>query len=131
LWLREKSRCVKTIEKAYDSPIKSIIFNENYGLISCNCSSDSSIKIWDTKNGTCTKSLKTNGANVFHINENSNEIVCGSLNGSISVFNLNTGECLTTFKAHSNTIVCFYGLKKSQRLASGSDDSSIKNWYFS
>jgi WD40 repeat protein len=59
--------------------------------------------------------------------DNENHLFTGSFNGLISVWNLDTGGCVRSFRGHEEKINALL-FTKSSHLASGSADHEIKLW---
>lgn len=62
------------------------------------------------------------------ITPDSQTLVCGNRDGSITLWNLHTGKRLRTIRGHSNSISCIAISQDGQTLVSGSQDKSIKIW---
>jgi len=62
-------------------------------------------------------------------NTNELEIISGSWDHSIKLWDLKKGQCLKTLESHSNWINCLLILKSTpDELISGSCDKTIKIW---
>jgi WD40 repeat protein len=58
---------------------------------------------------------------------NNGNVVCGSRDGQVKVWNVEKSECLLNFKAHDNWIYSTCCLADNT-IATGSADYSIKLW---
>ena len=56
-----------------------------------------------------------------------NKLASGSLDNTIKIWNLETGECIRTLAGHSMAVVSLQ-LLENNKLASGSEDKSIRIW---
>ncbi len=106
-----------------------------YQIVSCAC--DNMIKIWNPLTGKCLNILKTplicKGISCLITQSNFKRIVCGSFNSKIFVWNLinkenvSSWECQIVMKKHKNVVRCL-GSFSNGKIASGSDDDTIKIW---
>lgn len=111
-------------------------------------SRDSTLRVWDIQRGRCIHVLEGHGQSVRCLDVSGNLVVSGSydcnakvrsghLYFSICIFsycplrdaqlwNVDTGECLRTFRGHYHQIyaVTFDG----ERIATGSLDSTVRVW---
>jgi WD40 repeat protein len=95
---------------------------------------DNEIKFWSIKNNyQCIKTLNVHsclkGCYSLLVAPDG-ELLSGFGDGTIKVFNLDTYECVKTFKEHFNTVYCIISLGLNQ-FASRSKDKSIKIWNLS
>ena len=56
------------------------------------------------------------------------KIISGSMDGTIKIWNANTGQCLKTLKGHSEYIYSVAFSPDGRRIVSGSNDKTIKIW---
>ena len=100
----------------------------------CSGSADTSIKIWDIKQGKCIQTLTGHKNLVKCVLELDNVIiVSGSDDNSIKLWKPNENgkddnyELLDTIKGHTNSVRTFCQIDENH-FASGSFDSTIKIW---
>ncbi len=56
------------------------------------------------------------------------KIISGSMDGTIKIWNANTGQCLKTLKGHSEYVYSVAFSPDGRRIVSGSTDKTIKIW---
>jgi len=103
--------------------------NMNYGAI------DYEIILWDIQN---MKKIRTfydfrihthdDSIKILKYTPNGKMIVSGSDDYTIKSWDIETGECLNTFKGHCGSINTLAITSDSQTIISGSDDYTIKLW---
>ncbi|KAK7204271.1 putative E3 ubiquitin ligase complex SCF subunit sconB [Myxozyma melibiosi] len=89
---------------------------------------DSTIKVWNTNTGECTRTLFGHIEGVWALAADTFRIVSGAHDRLVKVWDLQSGRCLHTFSGHSAPVACV-GLSDS-RLASGSDDGEVRLYSF-
>jgi WD40 repeat protein len=93
-------------------------------------SADSTIKIWDIKNGLCLSTLEGNSTTVaaIAVTPDGEQIVSGSDDSTIKIWGVKNGICQATLKGHSSIVGTIAVTPDGQYIVSGSDDSTIKIW---
>ena len=56
------------------------------------------------------------------------KIISDSLDGTIKIWDANTGECLETLEGHSKSVYSVAFSPDGTKIISGSDDDTIKIW---
>ena len=84
-----------------------------------------SIKVWSAKDGTCLHTWSTSPS-VLATN-NTNLLVSGDKNSTITTWDLNTFNKVQTLQGHTGAVTCLHVVNSSQ-LISGSADSTLKIW---
>ena len=57
-------------------------------------------------------------------------IVSGSKDRKIKIWNYETGECISTLKGHTNSVISVAIIPGLSQIVSGSGDKKIKIWNF-
>merc|ERR1712141_592202 len=89
-------------------------------------SDDKCIRIWTRQ--TCLKTLRGHEGAVTTLSMEGTKIISGSLDNTIKVWELETGQRLVTLRSHTDGVTClqfndFY-------IVSGSYDKTVKLWDF-
>ena len=92
------------------------------------CSWDKTIRFWDSATGATIGFPVSCDSPVLSIDWHENRIVAGCHDGTIKVFDAQSGDRLSTVRGHSAVVssVCFSSGGK--QLTSGSDDTTVRNW---
>ena len=90
-------------------------------------SHDSSICVWDAKNGECQHSLRTHTAELVDIVPLGNSVVSGSTYGTICVWDIQSKKFICSLKGQGNTITNLAVLD-SGRIAAGFRNGDISVW---
>jgi WD40 repeat protein len=61
-------------------------------------------------------------------NHDGTKIVSGSRDNTIRVWNVDTGECISTLKCHTRDVFSVRFNHDGTKIVSGSDDETIKVW---
>jgi len=126
---------------------------EPAGLFAATASRDKSIKLWDSKTGSCIKTLvgHDNWVHSLIFHPSSPYLLSASDDGTIRVWDLTSGRNIKTIEAHGLFVTCLAwgrsemggttqdgasgakpesggGSRKVNVVASGSADCSIKIW---
>ncbi|XP_067947133.1 beta-TrCP-like [Watersipora subatra] len=90
-------------------------------------SMDKSIKIWDTKTGQCTMTLKGHTKGIWSLNfYTSTLLISGSYDMTIRIWNIQTGKCVKTLLGHDGAVWSL--VRSDNTLVSGSQDRLVKAW---
>ena len=94
-----------------------------------NKKTESSAKVDYTK-FTCLKTLEGHSDNVKSVaySPDGKKIVSGSNDGTIKIWDANTGQCLKTLKGHSGDVWSVAFSPDGTKIISGSWDDTIKIW---
>ena len=98
-WDKHTGQCVSEL-KGHEQYVKSVKFFE-YALASAGADS---IKLWDMRNGECIRTLE-NSSNMNTLQFSENQIIAGSRDGDLKIFNLSSGE-IEFEKKFESTISC-------------------------
>ena len=127
IWNVETHRLVATLV-GHNSSVKSLLMLNSGQLAS---GSHKTIKIWnlDLPQATCIRTMSGHTRTVLCLAQsthNSDELVSGSWDSTIKIWNINLGICLRTLTGHTNSIMCISFVNDA--IISGSYDSTIKLW---
>jgi WD40 repeat protein len=129
IWNSSSGEILKTITSRFNMILKMISLKNTSKLASC--SADSTIRIWNLtheKDLSLTRILTGHKEFVMTLlSLNKSTLISGSLDFKIKLWNVNSGQEMKTFSAHSawvNSIV----LLSNGQLASWSDDETIRIW---
>jgi WD40 repeat protein/tRNA A-37 threonylcarbamoyl transferase component Bud32 len=90
------------------------------------------IKVWDVNSGAklMTLRLREHKSFVYSVafSPDGKRIVSGDFYGTISIWDVETGKELLTFRGHSNAVRSISYAHDERFLLSGSDDNTIKVW---
>ncbi|KYR00115.1 hypothetical protein DLAC_03264 [Tieghemostelium lacteum] len=92
-------------------------------------SADWSLKIWDRKDGRCIGTIQTNSS-VWSLQILGDSLICGCVNGTMCVFDLNTLNCSKILRGHTAPVRCLQAINHNGQdlVISGSYDKTIKIW---
>ena len=125
IWNLETGECLKTLNNQHKNWITSVLMIQNSKFISG--SWDKTIKLWDLNSFECLNTL-TNDSGVYSLCLlPNNKIVCGCVNGTITIWNVDNSSKGKTFKAHDKMIPHLL-LADKTKLISCSYDKTIKIW---
>jgi WD40 repeat protein len=125
VWNLKTNKCINTLEPK--SWIKSLIQFNNGFLVSATISeSIGKIFVWNNKKELYNDKIIGPPFNCL-IQLKSGEIMTGSTDGSLKIFETQNFSCLATLKNHRDSINCLTQLKNGQVL-SGSNDKTVKLW---
>lgn len=98
-------------------------------LVSTTRSTDKTIRIWDLNTGFC-KVLKghTERISSIDLNPDGKIIVSGSYDGTVRVWDRETGGCLKVLEGHNSRVICVSIDAEGRRVLSGSQDGIIRLW---
>lgn len=109
-----------------DKSSRSSLYLNEYKFLSCG--DDYSIKMWNSKTGSCLTTLNEHRGPVNALQLLSNdELVSASSDHTIKIWNLAIGFCVNTLFGHDGPVICLT-LSSTEKIISGSTDSTIKIW---
>lgn len=119
-----KNPLIKTIP--FKSTVHSLqVLPDNRLAVAGNCRS---IDIYDLTTGSSIGSLKGHAGYVFCLKLSvKGELISGSRDGIIKIWNTVNSQCVKTFSGHSGVIYCLQVLPSGE-LIMGSEDNTIKVW---
>jgi len=88
--------------------------------------------IWDAGSGVKTRDLILQGhkksVECLAISPDGRQIVSGSADDTLKVWNAETGQEIRTLKGHNHIVFCLAFSRDGQRIASSSADGAVKVW---
>ena len=139
LWELESGKCIKTLE-GHEGHLTSVRFSPD-GKYVASASYDDTIKIWEISTGMNIKTLTGHISDVKCLAYSPNgEYIAsgsaekykytanGSVDGTIKLWEVGTGECIKTLSGHTGSIYSICYSPDGAYLASGSSDGTIKLW---
>ena len=99
-------------------------------IVACSFSQNN-IFLWDLNQNLNVKTLKAHTDSVMCLEVlrmKGKEVISGSKDKLIKIWNLETGVCRQNLHGHSSWIWCLKVLVNEERLASGSTDACVKIW---
>jgi WD40 repeat protein len=127
--------CVNTLN-GHLGDVKMCVELANAKLVSV--SWDASLKVWNTNDGECLRTIetrskrtnmnnKTTGLYCILVWENQVDLIIGCDDASILYVNINFGDVRKVLRSHSDCVLCLQKLTCTQ-FVSGSGDRSIRIW---
>lgn len=129
IWDRQTG-CVKHILKGHSGRVfPVVVLADGKRLLSGAVDDDESIKLWNIKTGACLKTIKTEHTiRAATVNVNGTRTVIGGHDGKLTLWDLESAECLVRLNGHSD-VVCSVQMTADQQFAvSGSRDKTVKIW---
>lgn len=137
-WDISTCQCLLVME-GHKSLIYRIICTGDFIISS---SYDRTAKCWDFDEGVILMSFEGHKRGVFPLifipcedsEDNVSDelaidiLITGSADGSAKAWNFETGECLHTFKGHTNAITCMATDPVGETLFTGSMDHTVRSW---
>ena len=134
LWDLQTGQLIRLF-KGHKQRVKCIQISEDGKLI-ISGSADSTVKIWELATGNCIRTIKTSPhprtiLNAIAINSDLSTIATGSTSrqGTIKLWNGQTGEMINAVKAASSGIRSLTMSQDGKILVSGSAGNTVKIWH--
>lgn len=122
IWDINSERCIMTINDCEYAKYN----DDGSQIVSSSC--DKSIKIWDSKTGTCVKVFKKNYDKVRSISYSFDQrYILSSHYGIIKVWDCNNGYCIKTYKTDCDCLASFSSNNNSI-ISSSSTYVEIREW---
>ncbi|KJZ69826.1 hypothetical protein HIM_10779 [Hirsutella minnesotensis 3608] len=147
IWDAATGACLQTLE-GHGDWVRSVVFAPD-GQQLPSGSNDGTVKIWDAATGACLQTLEGHGDWVRSVvfAPDGQQLASGSNDGTVKIWDAATGACLQTLEGHGDWVwyattgACLQTLEghgdgvtsavfspDGQRLASGSEDRTVKAW---
>jgi WD40 repeat protein/GTPase SAR1 family protein len=146
LWDISTGHCLKTLQ-GYVNVIWSVVFNSEGNILASSSSSiDKVVRLWNIISNECPKTLLGHTNRVTSVafspvrlsqdaldNQNlsggiSDILASGSDDSTVKIWDIVTGQCLSTLQGHSNRVTSISFSPDGHILASGSDDQTVRLW---
>lgn len=89
---------------------------------------DSTVKIWDTATGKCTKTLFGHVEGVWALAADSLRIISGAQDASLKVWDVESGRCQRTITGHQGPVTCVH--LGDSRMVTGGEDGQARMYCF-
>ncbi|CAG9940993.1 unnamed protein product [Clonostachys rosea f. rosea IK726] len=107
--------------------VTSVVFSHNDRFIA-SASLDGSIRVW-TRTGACYITIAARPGSSISFSPDDSLIACGSSwDGSVNLWNINTGHCDLSFTGHTDPVTDVAISSDNNWLVSASRDKSLKVW---
>ncbi|KAF2259255.1 hypothetical protein CC78DRAFT_621216 [Lojkania enalia] len=143
IWDANSGECLSTLE-GHSSSVRSVAFSYDSARLA-SASDDGTLKIWDLSSGECLSTLEGHSSSVRSVafSYDSARLASASGDSTVKIWDASSGECLSTLEGHSSSVSgeCLSTLEghsswvysvafshNSARLASASDDRTLKIW---
>lgn len=128
-----KSMEVGLAFRDYNGRISSMDFHSKATNYLVTASDDESIRLYDTQNAVCLKTInsKKYGVELVCFTDNPNIVLYSSKNGwdeSLRLLSLNDNRFLRYFKGHLDRVVCISFCSEKENFLSGSLDRTVLLW---
>jgi WD40 repeat protein len=92
--------CLQTLE-GHSSSVSSVVFSHDSTRLA-SASRDSTIKIWDARNGDCLQTLEGHSGSVISVvfSHDSTRLASASGDSTIKIWDATNGDCLQTLENH-------------------------------
>jgi WD40 repeat protein len=128
---------VQILKGVHKDNIRALVIDESQGRLYSG-SDDSTIKAWDMETLACVETFKT-GSAVWSLtlSPTGDRLFAGLRKNTVAVWStvkvsgwkhLLSGQCIATYKGHTNTVRSIVLSSDGKTLCSGSDDNLIKVW---
>ena len=131
LWDLQSRQLIRTFQpRKIFGPIECMALSSDGRRIAAGIAGN--LRIWNVDSGELLVDLNTDqvGHSVVSVafNSDGSQVVTGSFNSDIAIWDAESGEELRSMKGHSGAVTCVAFNSRGDRVLSGSWDHSIKIW---
>lgn len=114
--------------KGHTDTVLATGFNFN-GELAATGALDGTVKIWNTQTGALVSTLEgpQEGIEWLQWHQKGSVVLAGSGDGTAWMW-LSNGQCMAVFSGHSGSVTCGEFTCDGRRVATGSDDGSLRVW---
>ncbi len=94
------------------------------------CSTDKTVRVWDTPTGRCTNTLQAHTGAVWSVawSPDGQQLATGSDDNTVRVWDTTTGRCTNTLQGHTGAVLSVAWSPDGQQLATSSTDNTVRVW---
>ncbi len=118
-----------TCQGQHISWVRAIAFSPDGSTIGSG-GADQNVKLWDTSNGECLKTLRKHPKRVQAVafSPKGDILACGGDDQTVSLWDLNTSKCHKVLHEHTGRVLSLAFSPRGKTLASASSDETVKLW---
>ncbi|KAJ6252286.1 wd40 repeat protein [Anaeramoeba flamelloides] len=121
-----KNENLLTTFEGHSGKITTFFINETGKLFSG--SSDNTIKLWNTLDGSVVQNYEEHNDMITMLYLQNEHLITSSVDKTLKLWDVESGQVIHTFKGHNGWVLCFKVDTTNRLIYSGSHDSKIKAW---